>query len=452
MAFALKFHPEAEKAFEVRATTIRGALAKRSPVPMGGALIGSAAHLPIAGEIGPGDLVDPNGVVRTVHNAAGEVVELALVGPDGAYLLQGDSASELGRLAIAVAARVELRDVCDSTFVQDSIVRWLQRYVVDRSERSWLELLRGELADAVQETLFRVPLVGVVVENPISLGPYLLTWFSQQDIEERVSRAPKEHQATVRRNYQRHYQGKVCVEGRVTAVPSKAEEFALEAAADVVRGLRLVHPAAVDVRQSSRVDVYDCKRPRTPHVLLKTPNGSRSRSGVESRDRGVDLVVSSADLELLAGVGLHAVDRYLGTPAPSKLNEAAWSALDIFGRGVDSPLWRDRVIGALVAAETLLLSNSTEPIQRSLGQRIAVLLGGTLADKRQVIDDIEEAYKARSAFIHHGEDATGAHDSLSRAVAACREVVHRCLATADFATKQDLIRYLDDQLLAGARS
>lgn len=323
---------------------------------------------------------------------------------------------------------------------------------MDRSERSWLELLRTELADAVQETVFRVPLVGVVIESPLSLGPYLLTWFSQQDIEERVSRAPMEHQATVRQKYQRHYQGKVCVEGRITAVPSKAEAFALEAAEDVVRGLRLVHPAAVDVGQASRLDVYDCKRSRTPHVLLKTPSGSRTRSGIEPTDRGVDLVLSSADLQLLADVGLRAVDRFLSTREPTKLNEAAWGALDIFGRGVDSPQWRDRLIGALVAAETLLLANSTEPIQRSLGQRIAVLLGGTLADKRKIIDDIESAYKARSAFIHHGEDVADARESLSRAVAACREVVHYCLATSKFATKQDLIRHLDDQLLGGTTS
>jgi hypothetical protein len=288
-----------------------------------------------------------------------------------------------------------------------------------------------------------------VIEKPFRLGPYVITYFSRQDIEDRVSQVPDEHRANARRKFQQHYQGKVCVEGCVTAVPSRAESFALEAAEDVVRGLRFVHPAAVDIAQSCRLDVYDCKRPRIPHVVLKTASGSRSSSGIEPTDRGIDLVLKREELQLLADMGLGAVDRYLNTPTATPLNEAAWGALGIFARGVDSPLWRDRLINALVAAETLLLSNSTEPIQRSLGQRIAVLLGGTLADKRQVIDDIGEAYKARSAFIHHGEDMAESREPLSRAVAACREVVHYCLAARDVATKQDLIRRLDDQLLGG---
>jgi hypothetical protein len=39
---------------------------------------------------------------------------------------------------------------------------------------------------------------------------------------------------------------------------------------------------------------------------------------------------------------------------------------------------------------------------------MAMLLGGALDVKRQVISDIEEACKARSAFIHHGEDVAEA--------------------------------------------
>lgn len=310
-------------------------------------------------------------------------------------------------------------------------------------------MLGADLAGAVAATTFRVPLVGIIIEEPFRLGPYLIAYFSRQDIQEHASQVPEEHRAMALRKYQQHYQGKVCVEGSITAVPSRARSFALEAADDVVRGLQFVHPAAIDIGKSSGLGIYDCKRPRIPHVVLNTGSGPRSASGVDPADRAVDLVVTRGNLPLLTAMGLAAVDRYLNTPRPTQLNEAAWGALGIFARGVDSTLWRDRLINGLVATETLLLGTTTEPIQRSLGQRIAMLLGGVLAVKRQVIADIEDAYKARSAFIHHGEDVAEARETLSRALAACREVVHFCLRSADVLERQQLIRQLDDQLLAG---
>lgn len=453
MTFTLALHPEAAKAFETRVSKILAGIERSAPVPLTGSLIGSAAHLPVAGHISPHDLADPHGTVRSAEDAAGELVELTFAGTRGVYQLRGEAATEVSRLARVVSARNEIRAVCDATFVKNSLVRWLEISLQGSAEsntpKSWVEALGTDLAAAVTETTFRVPLVGIVIDQAFRLGPYVITYFSQQDIEDRVSQVPEEHRAIARHQFQQHYQGKVCVEGRVTAVPSKAESFALQAAEDVIRGLRFVHPAAVDIAQTPRLDVYDCKRPRIPHVVLKTASGSRSASGLQPTDRGVDLVLRRGELQLLTDVGLGAVDQYLNTPTHTQLNEAGWGALGIFARGVDSPLWRDRVINALVAAETLLLSNSTEPIQRSLGQRIAVLLGGTLAEKRQVIDDIDDAYKARSAFIHHGEDVAESREPLSRAIAACREVVHYCLGATDVATRQELIRRLDDQLLGG---
>jgi hypothetical protein len=79
---------------------------------------------------------------------------------------------------------------------------------------------------------------------------------------------------------------------------------------------------------------------------------------------------------------------------------------------------------------------------------MAVLLGGTLAEKKQLIDDLTCAYKVRSAFIHHGEDVRSEREPLNRVLAASREVVRLCLGSESFATKENLIRDLDDKLLA----
>jgi hypothetical protein len=148
----------------------------------------------------------------------------------------GEAAAELSRLAHAASRRNELRTVCDSTFAKESLVKWLQASAERENPQSWIEVLGVDLAAAVAATTFRVPLVGIIIEEPFRLGPYLIAWFSQQDIQKHASHVPEEHRALALRKFQQHYQGKVCVEGSITAVPSRARSFALEAAADVTAG------------------------------------------------------------------------------------------------------------------------------------------------------------------------------------------------------------------------
>jgi len=141
MTFTFALHPEAAKAFESRASKILAAIERSAPTPLAGSLIGSAAHLPIAAHIGPDELVDPHRAVRSAEDAAGELVELAFAGKRGVYQLRGEAAAEVSRLARAVSARNEIRDVCDATFVKNSLVQWLQDSAESKTPKNWVEVL-----------------------------------------------------------------------------------------------------------------------------------------------------------------------------------------------------------------------------------------------------------------------------------------------------------------------
>jgi hypothetical protein len=58
----------------------------------------------------------------------------------------------------------------------------------------------------------------------------------------------------------------------------------------------------------------------------------------------------------------------------------------------------------VAAAESIFLRNSSEPIQKNLGERMAFLIGNTVDERRKVIQNVDEFYNIRSALIHHGKD------------------------------------------------
>ena len=443
-------HPEAEKAFDARAAGLLQMLEKgAAPPPAESKLVGSMAHVPIRHRLKEGDLLEPIRIVEGRDPATRELVELTIRHDGCVYGLAREATARLRKLARDVASRPELRDTCDLKFVQDSLIRWLDATGVARSSsRGWVNALSDDLRAAVQETAFRVPLVGIAVEQGFKLGPWSVTYFSRQDTDRLVARLPQEVQQAMRQKYERDLQGKVCVDGVARAVPSRAQTLAIEAAEAVVLALRFVHHASVDIATRCGIDLYG--RTTTPvlHMILTSGPWVSVSSGIDGSRGAEDAFFSAQQLPQLEAAGLGAASAFLSSNSPTELQEAAWVALDIFVHGVASHLWRERLIGALVAAESLLLANSTEPIQKSLGQRMAWLLGKSLEERKQLVQDLKDGYEARSAFVHHGqeiEDSKG--EVLNRVLIACRAVVHTCLMAENFRTRQELIRHLDDLLM-----
>lgn len=56
----------------------------------------------------------------------------------------------------------------------------------------------------------------------------------------------------------------------------------------------------------------------------------------------------------------------------------------------------------LVALESLLLKNDSEPIQQNIADRISFAIGKSADERREIVKNIKDIYNIRSKFIHHG--------------------------------------------------
>ena len=63
----------------------------------------------------------------------------------------------------------------------------------------------------------------------------------------------------------------------------------------------------------------------------------------------------------------------------------------------------EKIIYVLVAIESILLKDENEPIQKNIGERMAFLIENKPRERKNIINNIIEVYKIRSAFIHHGK-------------------------------------------------
>lgn len=448
MAQAFSLHAGAAESFNRRANDILQRVAEASrdarravPQPR----VGSAAHVPVVAVIQPTDVIGD--VVGRAEDIEGRLVELTFEVGGKVMVLGTEGCSAADDLKAVVLSRRELGGACSGRFVESVIVEWLKQRLAGGHERTWVEFFLEHLSAAVKDLPFRVPLEGIMIETPFDIGPYRVGYLTDADVGELAAKVPEPHRNAALEKYKKHYQGKVCVCGTVTAEPSRVVERALEAAEDVVRALRFVHPGAFELLIRCDVGVYGRVLMPSWHVILGHGQAARASAGTD--ELAPPFEVRRGDLEVLDQLGLAAVSAYLNSKEPSQLQQRAWSALGVFTRGIELGSWKDKVINGLVAAETLLLKNETEPIQQSLGLRMARMLGENLEDRKTLKANVQFAYQARSRFMHHGRDMFAKEDreKLNAALRACHLVILNCLSTKNADTVEALVALLEDELL-----
>jgi len=108
------------------------------------------------------------------------------------------------------------------------------------------------------------------------------------------------------------------------------------------------------------------------------------------------------ELRIFYNIGLKKASDLIIKSDYSDLEKLLINSIFLFSRDVTAREFHDKLVFILVSIETLLLQNSTEPIQINIGQRLAFLTSEKTNDRKRVMELIKEAYSLRSSFVHHG--------------------------------------------------
>ncbi len=103
-----------------------------------------------------------------------------------------------------------------------------------------------------------------------------------------------------------------------------------------------------------------------------------------------------------ASFGFDEVSELLTLESRSKFQDVLLDALLLYSRSTREKDLAGKLVYTLVAIESVLLRNDTEPVQQNAGERMAFLIAKSVEKRRAVIRNLREAYTLRSRFIHHG--------------------------------------------------
>lgn len=399
------------------------------------------------------DLLGPVRWTSAVVNGEGEEVgrviedlQLAVVGPNYEFLKSIVASMQRSSSIAAVASTKYLLD-CIWKWVEDSarngVRKGLAAHVLDRLDQDVSE----------QEIWF--PLYRVFSEIDLKIGSVAFktldteTMQRWQDCALAIARDDEKQAAN---NYYHRFrsdmQGSIAAAVRVTAEPLKAHEDGRQQAKMAVSLLRFISIANLSPRTRSYCALLG-EEQISKTCALTVENGNLKKIERGTQEKIPDAwIIRKEDIADLPPMLLSWLDA-LSLNHESGFAKRLYDSLLIYSQNSVSRDTSDRLLFILVALESMLLRDESEPIQKNLGERLALIAGKTVEERKSIVANVADVYRIRSKFVHHGqsaEDFEPLYPFMSSVwVCFCKLLEWQ----TQFKTKADLISWLESRKLSG---
>jgi hypothetical protein len=325
----------------------------------------------------------------------------------------------LDRLADAMARTRTLRDIIGPKELARIIFEWMWLTRSQPDQPALVDQLLREVDSRIQELTVWLPIHELAIEQDFRLGGVALRTMTREMIgaycDRMIAGAPPDKlRATEARavTVRKRLQGGAAAVVTVRAEVARAVEVAVTRSTGALTILRFWSPAALVPQARSYLTLLGAENiaQRTYFTTSGEQIVSYSEATVEEYVEFGQALSSSKIADLLTG--FRHFDRLFSLEEPNEFQETARSVLEIFGRGTLYRNITEKLIHMLVALESLLLRNESEPIQDNLGWRIAYAHQASADERLQKLAIIRAAYSIRSKFLHHGVDVRPEPDDL----------------------------------------
>jgi len=305
-----------------------------------------------------------------------------------------------------------LRDTISLETILSLLTEWLRKTATGETKETASDFVLSKAQGEVGEYTIVMPLYHVLIQEPFELGKVTIRTLSREDIDRWIGRQIKhdpEHAEAITQageKWRTKHQGVAAAWITLTAEPKRAYEVARREAEDGLAMLQVFSIGTIvpgarcywTLFGSERVEQYAYFALDTNEVkpLLGGSGYYRFRNSTAS--------ISSVLLAELKRRGLDIASGLLRMSKRNDFQEKLLEALLIYSRSAIQEEMSEKLLYILVALESFLIRDETEPIQQNLSERIAFTIGRNVVERQAIVKAVRKAYGLRSRFMHHGEE------------------------------------------------
>lgn len=446
----IQLHPEAAKRFDELGKQL---LVKVVPEPPLSRIqetfrpdIHPVMHIP------QHDIIGGVGVTQSMIDGTGEEVGRFFRNTIPKIGLIGDGFRALKDLSERFQTHGDLRDVASFGFIRDAAFDWIEFTHKGQPVGTLSEYISKRVNGELKEFEIWVPLFQTYLESTIPMGPVTLRTITREMLDEAEAKVPlpnAETAAAVRLAFARDrsaVQGCAGVVLRIRAEQNKAMETARQQAEVAAALLRFLSPANWTPKlRSYCVPLGSENVRRRAELFVENDSINTYSRGV--LDSAQPLVLSNAYLAQFPRL----LDRLSALWRESErlpFQQDLYDVLLVYSRNSIAVEPADKLIYILVALESILLRNESEPIGQNVSERMAFLSGDSLATRKAILANAKEVYRLRSAFVHHGQSIKDV-EALSTFMLNAWTCFYNLIMTADrYQTKDNLILAIENRKMS----
>lgn len=323
---------------------------------------------------------------------------------------EGEGYEAIKSLASRFESSNPLKGRVSSRFVLDEVFAWLRDTLEAKRTDTLPEFMAARCSEEIKHHEIWIPVYRTYSARDFLIGNVQFRTISRSMLDHWYSRIPQEELkrapgAEIALNRQRSaLQGTIAACVSVEAEPRKASETAHADADEAVALLRFLSPVNWTCRITSHCLPIGKENTHTTMDLAVEGGSIRGieKGTIEVGPAGWNVdearggPLTTGVLEALHGLALQR--------AKTEFRTDLYGALQLHARHSIATEVAHKLVFVVAAAESFFLRNTSEPIQKNLGERMAFLIGKTIDERRKVIRNVDEFYGLRSGLIHHGRD------------------------------------------------
>lgn len=404
----IDLHPKAREAFDSEANTLRSLVSVRDALELGepSPPRSGTDDSHVVGQITDREIIGTPTV--GLSDQLGNWIERWEKVDDSYKGIAQNDFSQFAAFCNKVAHQKALRNVVGESFVVARTFAWL--IAGSQSVPSYTSFLLEACEAAITEITHWVVIAHLRIPRPIELGAVTFRRITKNMLDAMevsyASEAPPEHRDKVRsyverlrRNHQSYTAGVVTI----AAEPDHGRELAIAKVDTALSLLRFFDVSSMTPEITSNAMIFGDHRHGT-RVTFTTVDGrphmwceAAVTLGPYNTDVHDDQLRETAPL-------LATLSNALNRSVRTEYEDKVITALVLYSRVSVSPRLSDKLVYALVALESVFLRNDSEPIQTSLGDRLAFFVRRERESRKQVAKLTKAIYGARSRLVHHGKD------------------------------------------------
>jgi hypothetical protein len=372
----------------------------------------------IEASLGPDDIASP--IVGARTDRFGREVE-KWYGDKTRYLvLRGAAFSEFEKAVSIIHQQRTVRESVSRTTLGKLVFEWMCNIRIHGPASPLIETIVARLQELVREHDILIPVYGLHVEMPLSVGRVAFADMTAMELDAWHSSALREgpdRSESINTHYKKlrkQLQGRAAARFQILAEEEYAVQRAREEAELSIAILRLGTPSVFTPESPSTLALSGREVvARGVHFLL---NGDAEPLSGEYILHPQDLRPFMLDREILPGTiaTIQHWSELLRREQRSELEKTALASALLYSRSSQYRNISERLIHIFAAIESLLLRNETEPISATLADRLAFCVGRNPLERQRIARNLREIYPMRSRYVHHALETAPDGEQLEK--------------------------------------